>query len=92
MTAGITFKAPVDPTRSMCYADKASGDSGQPAFIILDGQLVLVTVLTYGGAGSGCFIPAYLNQINSVMAALGGGYSLTQVDLSAFSCCDGGTW
>jgi hypothetical protein len=52
---------------------------------------VLVTVLTYAGGGSGWFITAYLSQINSAMAALGGGYSLTPVDLSPFASCDGDT-
>ena len=87
VTAGISFKAPADATRSRFYEDKTSGDSGQPVFIILNGQLVLVTVFTYGGGGSGWFIPGYLSQINSAMEALGGGYSLTPVDLSPFASC-----
>jgi len=91
VTAGISFMAPADATRSRFYEDKTSGDSGQPAFIILNGRLVLLTVYTYGGCGSGWFITAYLSQINSAMAALGGGYSLTPVDLSPFASCDGGT-
>jgi hypothetical protein len=90
VTAGISFKAPSDATRSLFYADKASGDSGQPAFIILNGRLVLLTVWTYSGGGSGWFVTAYLSQINSAMATLGGGYSLTTADLSPFSSCSGG--
>ena len=89
VTAGVTFQAPTDPTRSEFYEDKTSGDSGQPGFIILNGQLVLLTVYTYGGAGSGWFIPGYLDQINAAMAALGGGYSVTTVDLSPFTSCNG---
>jgi|GEM_PF-2501692 len=91
VTAGVSFMAPADVTRSRFYEDKTSGDSGQPAFIILNGRLVLLTVWTYGGSGSGWFITGYLSQINSAMAALGGGYSLTPVDLSSFAFCNGGT-
>jgi hypothetical protein len=91
VTAGVSFRAPADATRSRFYEDKTSGDSGQPAFIILNGRLVLLTVWTYSGAGSGWFITAYLSQINSAMAALGGGYSLTPVDLSPFASCGGDT-
>lgn len=92
VTVGISLKAPTDATRNRFYADKTSGDSGQPAFIILNGRLVLLTVYTYSGAGSGWFVSAYLSQINSAMAALGGGYSLTPMDLSPFASCDGDTW
>jgi hypothetical protein len=89
--SGISLAAPTDPTRSLFYQAKVSGDSGQPAFIILNGQLVLLTVYSYGGAGSGWFLTPCLSQINSAMAALGGGYSLTPVDLSPYASCGGNT-
>jgi hypothetical protein len=92
VTSDISFMAPADPTRSRFYQDKISGDSGQPAFIVLNGQPVLLTVWSSGAAGTGYFITAYLDQINSAMATLGGGYSLTQVDLSLFPFMDGCTW
>jgi hypothetical protein len=60
--------------------------------MILNRQLVLLTAWTDGGAGAGNFITAYLSQINSAMAALGGGYSLTPVDLSPFAFRDGCSW
>ncbi len=88
----ISFVAPVEATRRRFYEAKISGDSGQPAFMILNGQLVLLTVWTSGGGGTGFFMTAYLSQIDSAMAALGGGYSLTPVDLSPFAFCDGRTW
>ena len=91
VTAGISLAAPTDATRSMFYEAKVSGDSGQPAFIVLNGQLVLLTVYSYGGAGSGWFITPCLSQINSAMAALGGGYGLTTMDLSPFASCGGNT-
>jgi len=88
---GVSCKPPSNPTRGLFYENKVSGDSGQPVFIILNGHLVLLTVYTYVGAGSGWFIPGYIDQINSAMAALGGGYSLAQVNLSPFAYCNGGS-
>ena len=80
----ITFSAPADATRKQFYQDKISGDSGQPAFLIVNGELVLLTVWSGGGPGSGCFITHYTAEINSAMASLGGGYRLTPVDLRGF--------
>jgi hypothetical protein len=66
------------------HESKVGGDSGNPAFIILGGQLVLLTVWTYGGAGRGTSISPQIAAINAMMTALGGGYQLTEVDLSGF--------
>jgi hypothetical protein len=80
----ISFSMPSDTTRSRFFENKISGDSGQPAFMILDGQLVLLTVWTSGGGGAGYFVTEYLNEINLAMATLGGSYGLTTVDLGAY--------
>lgn len=61
------------------------GDSGNPAFLIIDDQLVIITVWTYGGAGLGTSILYHRDAINTMMATLGGGYSLTEIDLSEFT-------
>jgi hypothetical protein len=66
------------------YEPKIGGDSGNPAFLIINGQLVLLTVWTYGGAGTGTFISGHISAINTMMSQLGGGYQLTQIDLSEF--------
>ena len=67
------------------YEDLVIGDSGNPVFIILSGEPVLLTVWTSGGAGSGSSIVAFKNEINQVMLELGGGYQLTPIDLSGFT-------
>jgi uncharacterized repeat protein (TIGR02059 family)/uncharacterized delta-60 repeat protein len=59
------------------------GDSGSPSFILIDGKPILLTA--YTGHGSGPAHGAYINQINSAMTALGGGYQVTQYDVSCFS-------
>lgn len=78
------FIAPTDIQRLAFYEEKVGGDSGNPAFLILNGQFVLITVWTYGGAGSGTFISDQIAAINAMMAALGGGYQLTEADLTGF--------
>lgn len=66
------------------YEPKIGGDSGNPAFLIINNQLVLLTVWTFGGAGSGTFVTGHIAAINTMMSQLGGGYQLTEADLSGF--------
>jgi hypothetical protein len=70
--------------RALFYESKIGGDSGNPAFLIVNDQLVLLTVWTYGGAGSGTFTTPQIAAINAMMTTLGGGYQLTEIDLSGF--------
>ncbi|XP_069112754.1 uncharacterized protein [Argopecten irradians] len=71
-------------TRHLYYETKITGDSGNPSFFIIDNQLVFLFVFTYGGAGSGTSIQYNFDEINSIMSHLGGGYQLTEMDLSHF--------
>ncbi|XP_033753723.1 uncharacterized protein LOC117337050 [Pecten maximus] len=71
-------------TRHKYYERKIVGDSGNPSFFIIDNQLLFLFVFTYGGAGSGTSIQYNFDEINSIMAHLGGGYQLTEIDLSHF--------
>jgi hypothetical protein len=66
------------------YEPKIGGDSGNPAFLIVNDELVLLTVWTFGGAGAGTFVTPQIAAINAMMTALGGGYQLTEIDLSGF--------
>jgi hypothetical protein len=79
------FRSPTDTTRLSFFENIISGDSGNPAFLIINGELIILTVWTYGGAGSGTNILAHKTAINTMMSTLGGGYSLTEVDLSSFN-------
>lgn len=65
--------------------DIIPGDSGNPAFMIIDNQLVLITIWTFGGGGSGTFMTGQKNSINEMMSQLGGGYQLTEINLSKFA-------
>lgn len=61
-----------------------SGDSGNPAFLLVGGELVLIETHTGGGPGIGPFYssPAVFAAINAAMAKLGGGHQLSVVPLN----------
>jgi len=80
-----TFLTPVTSTRFAFYESIRGGDSGNPAFLIIDDELVIITVWTFGGAGGGTSILYHKDAINTMMTTLGGGYSLTEIDLSGFT-------
>ena len=61
------------------------GDSGNPMFIIINNQPVLLTVWTTGVSGSGTSVTAFKDDINYMMNSLGGGYQLDEIDLSGFT-------
>lgn len=93
-TLGITdlvrFQYPTDAKR-LEYSERIiGGDSGNPAFMIIDDELILLTVWTYGEAGSGTFFGDQIDSINQLivdvdaMAGDSTGYSLDIKDLSAY--------
>jgi hypothetical protein len=60
------------------------GDSGNPTFLIIRGEPVLIETHTSGGPGSGPFfaIPEIYDQINQAMFELGGGHQLTPIEIN----------
>ena len=60
-----------------------AGDSGNPALLIIDNELVVLTV--WSSTTSGNFITSRYNEVNNIIENLspGQGYSLTPVDLAA---------
>jgi hypothetical protein len=83
--AMTSFITPSDPQRLAFYESKIGGDSGNPAILPVNGLPVILTVWTYGGAGSGSSIREQKTAINTMMTTLGGGYQLTEIDLSGFT-------
>lgn len=75
---------PSFPMRLHFFEDVIIGDSGNPAFIILLNQPVLLTVWTGPGGGWGSSVFWYKESINAAMSRLGGGYILTEIDLAGF--------
>ncbi len=70
---------PVDPLRQQFSETLISGDSGNPAFLLVNGEPVLV--LTHHYATGGPFYTSHLGAVDAAMAQLGGGYRLRVVDL-----------
>jgi hypothetical protein len=90
------FTAPKSANRLEFYESKIDGDSGNPAFLILDlgsgPELVLLTLWTNPGSGSGTFITPHITAINDMITTAdtqagngGTGYTLTEADLSGFT-------
>ena len=67
------------------YGEIIIGDSGNPAFLVINGKPILLGVFFAGGAGYGSNISYNASAVNSIMSTLGGGYQLTYVDLSSFT-------
>lgn len=81
----VSNAIPSDAKRLSLYENKIVGDSGNPEFIIINNEPVLLTVWTSGGPGGGTAIANQKTAINSMMTSLGGGYQLTEIDLSTFN-------
>jgi hypothetical protein len=59
------------------------GDSGRPMFMIINGEMVFLGC--HYNTGAIVSLHEYITEINAAMTTLGGGYQLTQVDLSGFT-------
>lgn len=81
----VTTLTPIDAIRLNFNEGLVSGDSGNPAFWFINGDIVILTMWsTRALGGSGGPVAALRSEINAAMATLGGGYQLTTVDLSTF--------
>ena len=81
----VYARVPSNSKRVEFYEDVVGGDSGNPCFLIINDEPVLITTWTHGVAGDGDNIKYYKTEINSAMTTLGGGYQLTEVDLTGFT-------
>ena len=87
---GGGYYYPTDADRLIFSEQVISGDSGNPSFLIVNDELVLVTVWTYGGAGSGTPVADFIADINTMIATadtqagVSTGYTVTEADFSAF--------
>lgn len=65
------------------YMLQVAGDSGSPAFVLIDGEAVLLT--TWTSISLGASLADQLAAINTSMTSLGGGYQVTTKDLSGYA-------
>lgn len=84
----------ITPTNSQRLAFSESiigGDSGNPAFFVINDELVLLTVWTGGGAGAGTFVTPQISALNAMIATadaqagVSTGLEVTTIDLSTFT-------
>lgn len=82
---GLWFRHPAT-SRIPAHLTKnlVPGDSGNPSFLLVGGELVLIETHTAGGPGAGSFLssPAVFTAINGAMSKLGGGHQLRTVPLA----------
>ena len=72
---GGAVVTPANATRAAFYVTPYIGDSGRPTCFVYDNKLILL--VTFYSSGGGPNFPDYIEEINSVMTALGGGYNLS---------------
>lgn len=82
---GLSFRHPA-ASRISPHLTKnlVTGDSGNPSFLLVGGELVLIETHTFGGPGAGPFLsaPQVFSAINGAMTKLGGGHQLRTVPLA----------
>jgi formylglycine-generating enzyme required for sulfatase activity len=76
------IQPPTDPQRLAFSADLIGKDSGSPGIMIVNGLPVVLTVWTTPGGGAS--ISVNKATLDTMLDTLGGGYQLTEIDLSAF--------
>lgn len=82
LSASCTHWAPQDPLRLSFHENLIGGDSGNPAFLVVGGEALLV--LTHFTTDLGPSYTWWFDAVNSAMTSLGGGYQLTEYDMDAF--------
>lgn len=80
---GVTYQYPIYGDRINYNEPLVGGDSGNPGFIILNNEVVLLTVWHGGWRGSGSSVNSFKSEINTIMNQ-SGSYSLQEFDFSDF--------
>lgn len=74
-----SLKDRIHPSIYNFYESPVAPDSGNPMFLIIDNELVMIGHWTTSISGPA--YTGYFDIINSMMTELGGGYQLTPIDL-----------
>lgn len=85
----VKIEPPTDALRLAQYEAVITGDSSNPIFLILNGEVILLATFWqfYGdGRPGGPSVAYYKDQINAKIAGLGGGpYTMTEADFSTYA-------
>lgn len=82
-SALISYYGSNDEHRLALRESLIGGDSGNPAFLVINDELVIIS--TWYSIFWSPNIASYKTEINAIMTSLGGGYQLTEADLSGFT-------
>ena len=82
LSSNCNHRESTDPLRSPFTETLIGGDSGNPAFVLIDSEPVFL--LTHFTAVHGPFYTAWFDEVNDAMTQLGGDYQLTEYDLDAY--------
>lgn len=86
----ISYKPSHDSHLGTFYEAVIGGDSGSPTIMMVGGEACLLTVMTYGGSGSGTNLMQHVPTLNQLIAdvdiaaGINTGYTCTIKDLSSF--------
>lgn len=72
----VYLEEPLATHRAGRFKTMIAGDSGSPVCLVQNGQLVLLSIITFAD-GRGAYLSAHLDAINAAMTQVGGGYQLT---------------
>lgn len=78
-----SFSASAETQRAIFFETFGGGNSGNPMGFVYNNKLILLS-LVFGSTG-GDLISKRINECNSVMSSLGGGYQLSVFDLNPTS-------
>lgn len=91
METSVVMTYPTKLERLTFFESLIDGDSGNPCFLIINGELVILTVWTFGLAGAGTSIAYHQTDMNSMIetldssAGINTGYTVSPIDLSRFN-------
>jgi len=87
-TSDLVLTVPKDDaTRISFYEASIGGDSSSPSFLFIDGEAILLFCAWHAGP-NGPFLSLLIDEINAALAALGGGFSLDEIDLSSYTAIE----
>jgi hypothetical protein len=87
----VYLATPTDSQRLAFSEIMIVGDSGSPVLLIINDTPVIITIMTFGGAGQGSSIPMFKDDLNQMIsdvdasASISTGYTLSEINLTGFN-------